>query len=97
MANASQNRIEFPGNETGLLPYDDLNAASARPALGSAGNSADNVSMQGPVVEDTTLAIQAAIVLAPYGDYAFPISGFTQSIETQITGDQLVGEELTIK
>lgn len=97
VSNAYQNRIGLSGSESGLIAYYNFNAAAATAALGSAGRSADLVSIPGPVVEDSSLAIQAAIVPAPNGDYAFAFGGSNQSIETEITGGQLAGKELTIE
>lgn len=97
VSNAYQNRLGLSGSETGLLAYYNFNEPAAHAALGSVGRSADIISMPGAVAEDTTLVIQAAIVPAPNGDYAFAFGGSNQSIETAISGDQLAGKELSIE
>lgn len=97
VSNAYQNKLGLTGTESGLIAYYNFNDVNPAACSGSLGRNGDATTTPGPATEDATLAIQAALVPSPGGDYAFSFLGVNQSIETEITGDQLAGNELTVE
>lgn len=95
--NAWQQRPALNGSEPGLLAYYQFNEPSANAdSLGAVGSLGTATVSGGPArVDDADLRLAAP--LPPATDYVLDFNGSNQSVQTQVTGDKLAGNELSIE
>lgn len=97
LQNAWQQKSALNGTEPGLLAYyrfeETVGLANSLGIVGATGGATFGT---GPTrKDDPTLVLTAAPL--PATDYAFAFNGVNQSLETQITGDKLAGNELSLE